>query len=179
MAYLADTVIRLEYDSSYDYFRRYLEIEKTRFQGHTLGKHYFKIMHGYSPNSTSDIRDDNILIQRSSPYRKEGGIFLCPSIHSYLSQYRKTSAPPPTGDLLAFPKTIKPNFFKFPVGRCTTFIGDRGAHKSHFAYTQLLNYLVTKKTTGAIVVSMREDEKKTPHTLEMILKQVAPRREWH
>ena len=160
MAYLADVVIRLDYDSRHDYFTRYIEIQKARFQGHVLGKHYFKIRGKWEEPEAKEACNRNILIQRSHPYRKQGGIFICPSIHSYLSDYRKTSAPPPTGHIAVFGKEME-KVFEFPRGRCTTFIGDRGAHKSHFAYTQLLDYLENPPEgeieTAAIVVSLRED----------------------
>lgn len=182
MAYLADVVIRLDYDSNHDYFTRYIEIEKTRFQGHVLGRHYFKILGPYSqPETNTGLCNENILIQRSHPYRQQGGIFICPSIHSYLSAYRKRSVPPPTGDISAFTGEIPNEVLKFPQGRCTTFIGDRGAHKSHFAYAQLLAYLKNQPSegeeTGAIVVSLREDDKKTRQTLKTILSELSEKPE--
>ena len=198
MAYLADVVIRLAYDSQHDYFTRYIEIEKTRFQSHILGRHYFKILTAMGTDradestkmstcsqqtqGTTDaegVCNENIRLQRSHPYRLQGGLFVCPSIHSFLSAYRKKSAPPPTGDIPVFLPKMR-DLLVFPEGRCTTFIGDRGAHKSHFAYTQLLAYLDNKnlvndggsQETAAIIVSLREDDKKTRQTLTKILGQI-------
>jgi KaiC/GvpD/RAD55 family RecA-like ATPase len=166
--YVVDTVIHLETDAKQQYYSRYLEIVKTRFQGHTLGKQFFKILPAYKNISKIDRSncDYNIISHRNHPYRDEGGIFIYPSIHYYLSRYRKRTTPAVIGEHLQTPSTIG-GMIKIPKGRCTAFVGERGTHKSHLAYVLLMNNIIQCDARG-IIISLREDEKRTRETLHSI-----------
>ena len=87
MGYACDIVIRLDYTSVRDYYLRTIEIVKARYQGHVLGKHQVKIYERPTLPSESDPHRDAKL-RRYHPYRQEGGIFIYPSIHYYLSNYK-------------------------------------------------------------------------------------------
>ena len=85
-------------------------------------------------------RREETRLRRAHPYRKEGGIFIFPSIHYVLSRYKNESpsvhhgkVESPVANLNAFLGT------GFPRGRCTALIGDRGTHKSHLGYLQVLS----------------------------------------
>lgn len=78
-------------------------------------------------------------VRQDHPYRTEGGIFIYPSIHYYLSLYKRRG---PTANVrYAETRPRLDGVLKegFPEGRCTAFIGTRGGHKSHFGYLHLLH----------------------------------------
>lgn len=173
--YACDIVLRLDYGSRNDYYLRTMEIVKARYQSHVWGVQQLKIYE--KPRVPADdeeavdgqhteVRNDRM--RRGHPYRTEGGIFIYPSIHYYLSRYKRrgpTSAP-------AF-ATTRPELEGvleqgFPEGRCTAFIGTRGGHKSHFGYLHLLHRLLDHDE-GALVVSLRDDEHMTRRTITRIL----------
>jgi KaiC/GvpD/RAD55 family RecA-like ATPase len=170
--YKADIILRLDYNSNSDYFLRTIEIVKARNQEHTLGKHQLKIHSRSEDNSDVDLNycDKNIINHRSHPYRKIGGITIYPSIHYYLSSYRKRSSPTATEKSTESPFQIG-EILNLPIGRCTAFIGDRGTHKSHAAYMHLL-YNIIKDGYRGLIITLREDEKKTLETLQIILDQI-------
>lgn len=166
----ADIILRLNYFSTSDYFLRNIEIVKARNQYHVLGKHQLKIISKHvAPNNTYPC-DNNIINHRSHPYRNTGGTVIYPSIHYYLSEYRKRSSPTPAGNITESPYQIG-EILKLPAGRCTGFIGQRGTHKSHLAYMHLLYNIVVHDKRG-LIITLMEDEKKTMETLQTILKQI-------
>lgn len=168
--YSADIVIRLDKKTISDYLVRTIEILKARYQSHVWGAHQLKI---YTPSKLS--ASNKLLIRkRLHPFRKEGGIFIYPSIHYYLSGYKRSG---PSGDITGFPvplrsmeKVLKEGF---PRGRCTGFIGIRGGHKSHLGYLSVLKRIVDEKNQNerALIVSLRDDEEMARRTLAKILKQ--------
>lgn len=170
--YKADIILRLDYNSINDYFLRTIEIVKARNQEHTLGKHQLKIHSKAKNDSTVKLNtcDQNIINQRSHPYKNTGGITIYPSIHYYLSRYRKRSSPTSIEKTTGSPFQIG-EILNIPVGRCTAFIGDRGTHKSHVAYIHLLHNIIVDGYRG-LIITLREDEKKTLETLQIILNQI-------
>lgn len=164
--YSSDIVIRLDKEENANYLIRNIEIEKARYQSHVWGKHQLKI---YSKNIKTADSEKN---PQNHPYRNEGGIFIYPSIHYYLSIYKhlkpqiakNTFRPPITG----LDQILKDGF---PRGRCTGFIGMRGGHKSHLGYLSVLSRIIsTGSNEKALVVSLRDDEDMAEKTLNKILK---------
>ncbi|WP_456324371.1 RAD55 family ATPase [Desulfonauticus submarinus] len=174
--YVCDTVIRLDYESSHEYYIRTLEIVKARYQEHVWGKHQLKIYPVFKMPKKDDP-EYNQKLRRAHPYRKEGGIFIFPSIHFYLSLYKRMgptqvpqladTLPNNLNKILKDPKTHQKGL---PEGRCTAFIGCRGGHKSHLGYLHLLHRII-KYQEKALVISLRDDEEMTKKTMERILKQ--------
>jgi len=197
--YLSDIVIELNYSEENDYYTRTIEIIKSRFQEHVWGKHQLKI---YSkseiPKETENEFENKIL--RSHPFTTEGGIFIFPSIHYYLSKYKRVTQKVPDYDI-TYPQSIN-NFLLnsnkekelkgIPKGRCTAFIGSRGGHKSHIGYLHILSrltkqYLELDNQTNldnqsnkdfsqesALIISLRDDEKMTENTLSKIMQNEFP-----
>ena len=183
--YMCDNVIELNHYMDNNYFIRTIEILKSRFQQHILGKHQFKIFGKPEP-----IDENNKINSRMHPINPEGGIFIFPSVHFYLSKYRKfqqyneleynTTYPPDFSDFLSISKDIKGGF---PKGRCTALIGCRGGHKSHLGYLHILsrltgnynggNYINARKE-AAIIISLRDDETMITTTLDGILRNEFP-----
>jgi len=128
---------------------RHLEIVKARFQAHARGKHQLKIHPGFKESWPGEGANPLECHQRaewmrSRAYRTEGGIFIIPSTH-FLMAHLQHLAPAAAPPLYYKPKT--PNLKKligqgFPLGRCTAMIGERGGHKSHLGYVELLYRLV-------------------------------------
>jgi len=166
--YACDIVIRLDHTASEEYYVRTLEIVKARGQSHVLGQHQLKI---YS-KSTADV---------AHPYCDEG-LFIFPSIHYYLSLYKKSEASSQENiekigkddsELSDAPKSLQ-NLHRmisgFPQGRCTAFVGSRGGHKSHLGYLYLLDRVMKRNNVG-LVISLRDDELTARSTMERIMKQ--------
>jgi len=177
--YVCDNVIRMDYDYTSGYYLRSIEVVKARYQSHVWGKHQIKI---YPPNAIHDARDSSEdkrkRMRRAHPYRKEGGIFIYPSIHYYLSRYKRQG---PT-DTLKPAATPLDNLNKMlagglPAGRCTALIGARGGHKSHLGYLHLLHRIIKSEGKGdedkekGLIISLRDDEGMTETTIKNILKQ--------
>lgn len=174
--YFSDIVVQLQHQYVHDYYVRTIEVVKARYQSHWWGKHQLKIYaHPKSfvkPNEKDALRVDeyNTMMKRSHPYRTTGGVFIFPSIHSYLSVYkRKTLLESPARDR-TYPEKLN-DIFQLPKGRCTAFIGERGGHKSHLGYLHLLNRLINHPGESCLIVSLREDEVTTRKTLQNIAKQ--------
>jgi KaiC/GvpD/RAD55 family RecA-like ATPase len=166
--YACDIVIRLDHTASEEYYVRTLEIVKARGQSHVLGQHQLKI---YS-KSTADV---------AHPYCNEG-LFIFPSIHYYLSLYKKSLAGPQENinttqkedsELADAPKALQ-NLHRmisgFPQGRCTAFVGSRGGHKSHLGYLYLLDRVMKRNNVG-LVISLRDDELTARSTMARIIVQ--------
>ncbi len=181
--YVVDIVVQLDYSYPQEYYIRTIEIIKARYQPHIWGKHQLKIYSGLTiggrperePNEPQDkyierVRDYNTTLRRAHPYRREGGIFIFPSIHYYLSAYKRRSAAGEPEYVETCPTELN-QIVKLPKGRCTAFIGHRGGHKSHLAYLHILNRLSDKeKKEGALIISLRDDEGMTKSTMLKILK---------
>ncbi|MBI3152206.1 MAG: hypothetical protein HYZ21_08740 [Chloroflexi bacterium] len=186
--YFSDIVVQLDHHYIHDYYVRNIEVVKARYQSHWWGKHQLKIYANPKPLAKPDetnvdrVREYNTMMKRSHPYRTTGGVFIFPSIHSYLSIYkRKTllevptqsektarSDAPPRDD--TYPKKLN-DIIQIPKGRCTAFIGARGGHKSHLVYLHLLNRVINHTGESCLIVSLREDEGTTKRTLQNIAKQ--------
>ena len=175
--YICDTVIRLDSETQSGYWLRTIEIEKARYQRHVQGKQILKIEPGIS-NSKNQIPC------YSHPYRIEGGLFIFPSIHYYLSYYKKHLSKTETDTenmtkqeyAKLYPyslnKLIKKDSDRglIPVGRCTAFVGQRGGHKSHLGYIFLLHQMINMQES-ALVISLRDDKEMTRKAMITILNQ--------
>ena len=131
--------VQLDFTTLRDYYIRTIEIVKARFQSHIWGKHQLKIYKKLDiPNV--ERKELNSIMRRAHPYIIEGGVFIYPSIHYYLSRYKKRSS---TGDVKLVPIVIedlnKTLGGGLPEGRCTAFMGCRGGHKSHLGYLHILD----------------------------------------
>lgn len=174
--YFSDIVVQLDYEYIHDYYVRTIEVVKARFQSHRWGKHQLKIYanpRGIVAPKQSDTKEKiqqyNTAMRRAHPYRSTGGVFIFPSIHSYLSVYkRKTATEIPNRDE-TYPTKLNATF-QIPKGRCTAFIGERGGHKSHLGYLHLLSRLLQHEGESGLIVSLREDESTTKETLAGIAK---------
>jgi len=131
---------------------RNVEIVKARFQTHARGKHQLNIHPGCKESRPGE--GANPLAghpaaegMRSRAYRTEGGIFIIPSAHFLMAHLQQS---PPAGEAAAPPLYYNPktpNLKRligqgFPPGQCTAMIGERGGHKSHLGYVELLYRLV-------------------------------------
>lgn len=164
--YVCDNVIQLDSVSLENYFIRRIEVIKTRYQEHVLGKHQLKI---YKMPAATDPKIDAKKMRRSNPYRPDGGIFIYPSLHYHLSRYKRVE-PSPLSYVDTLPKSLSTLLEKgFPEGRCTAFIGDRGNHKSHLGYLHLLHRIQQQQSEAGLIISLRDDEDMTRTTLISIL----------
>jgi KaiC/GvpD/RAD55 family RecA-like ATPase len=175
--YYCDMVIKLEYEYMHDYYVRTIEIVKARFQTQRWGKHQLKIY--ANPNTRSKpegcdpsiVQEYNTAMRRAHPYRPTGGVFIFPSIHSYLSVYKRKTVSEKSARDDTYPQKLN-KIFELPTGRCTAFIGKRGGHKSHLGYLHLLHRLLNKNNDeSGLIVSLREDEATTKNTLIRIAKE--------
>lgn len=150
-AYLADVVIQLGHRYPAGYMIHTIEVLKARYQRHVFGRHQMKLV---TPNKTN-----HEAVPRDHPYRREGGIFIFPSMHLALSRrkfersessQKRISTPYPDMDEL-----LGGGFFE---GRCVALAGGRGTHKSRLAFGQVLTTLTAKPRSRAIIISLREDE---------------------
>ncbi|HKP53231.1 MAG TPA: ATPase domain-containing protein [Chloroflexia bacterium] len=172
--YACDVVISLDDQTVNDYYLRSIQVVKARYQSHTWGKQQLKIYKGYKGTKPSGAdagnQSDMDLLRRSHPYRNEGGIFIYPSIHYYLSMYKRRG-PLHTPRFATTRPELKGVLEGLPEGRCTAFIGSRGGHKSHFGYLHLLHRIIDHQkddNEAALVISLRDDEKMTWQTMEKI-----------
>lgn len=173
--YLCDIVVRLDYTNLRDYYIRTIEIVKARYQAHVWGKHQLKIYPKFELPSKSDPNYSDKL-RRSHPYRKEGGIFIYPSIHYYLSAYKRIGQTEPPSLVNTKPIGLNEILRQrektgLPEGRCTAFIGCRGAHKSHLGYLHILHRLMVTDNETGLFISLRDDEEMTKNTMTRILEQ--------
>ena len=165
-AYLCDTIINLGKKIVRNYLIRTIEIVKARYQSHVWGTHQLKI-YGVSNFDKMNPTEK----KRAHPYRQEGGIFIFPSIHYYLSNYKRLS---PEGEIEGDATKLDNlnNLLNggFPKNKCTGFIGNRGGHKSHLGYLHILKKIVDDRE-GGLIISLRDDEGIAKTTLNKILKQ--------
>ncbi len=186
--YFCDIVVRLDSTYVQDYYVRTIEVVKARYQAHLWGKHQLKIYgnpkylsepKSANPNNEK-VQEFNIAKRRAHPYQETGGIFIYPSIHSYLSTYKRLNSSNPLEPASTYPDKLN-QILTIPVkgkimggipkGRCTAFIGPRGGHKSHLGYLHMLHRLLSSNEEGGLIVSLREDEGVTKATLERIMRQ--------
>ncbi len=169
--YASDIMVRLDYTSLADYYLRTIEVVKARFQGHVWGKHQLKIYPAFS-DPAGDTDERQRALRRAHPYRKEGGVFVFPSIHYYLSAYKRLW-PSQKPQSVPAPITALNEIVQLPEGRCTAFKGCRGGHKSHLGYLHLLHRVVLHGES-ALVISLRDDEQRTKETMQAILEEELP-----
>jgi len=170
--YFSDVVIRMDWKELSNYRTRTIEIVKARFQSHIHGVHQLKIL--TPPKNAYDQQGFEKRLDH--PYRKEGGIFIYPSIHAYLSIYKRYSVSKPI-ELFTTPIPALNEMLcgGFPMGRCIGFIGQRGKHKSHLGYLCALSRLsengVQKKDSNkkVLIVSLRDDVELVRKTMDGIL----------
>ncbi len=187
--YMSDIVVELNYVEYNDYYTGTIEIIKSRYQEHVWGKHQLKIYSKYTfPEQDKDFENK---VLRSHPFRTEGGIFIFPSIHYYLSKYKRVAQKDDPEYDATYPRSLNnflSNSFKekelkgLPKGRCTAFIGSRGGHKSHIGYLHILSRLTKsylhiddaqahdRSQESALIISLREDENNDIQREEIILK---------
>jgi KaiC/GvpD/RAD55 family RecA-like ATPase len=177
--FVCDNVIRTSYETHHNYHTRTIEIVKARYQGHALGKHQLKI---YSkpaiPREEVDRSDRTDRMLRAHPYRTQGGVFIFPSLHFYLSLYKRHGAAEEGRKNLNEPDSLYVDpgcnglsaMVRFPKGRCTAFVGVRGGHKSHLAYVHLLTRILANPMEAGLVISLREDEQRSYSTMQRILR---------
>ena len=172
--FVSDIVVRLDDVLVKDYYVRTIQVRKARYQSHFLGRHQVKVYPAFKLPLAND--PDRIMkLRRAHPFREEGGIFIYPSIHSYLSAYKHRGRPSKSDfdetPLSGFNDLLRPaegDHGGFPTGRCTAFIGGRGGHKSHLGYCHLLHRIVTEHEAG-LVISLRDDGAMTRKTMGKIL----------
>lgn len=180
--YFSDIVVHLDYQYTHDYYVRTIEVVKARYQSHRWGKHQLKIYpkpkllskpSEKSPKNSDEyktsVQEYNLTMRRSHPYRTAGGVFMFPSIHSYLSVYKRKMSTEKPSLTPTYPEKLN-SIFQIPKGRCTAFIGQRGGHKSHLGYLHLLNSLKSEPSARGLILSLREDEATTKKTLANIMK---------
>jgi KaiC/GvpD/RAD55 family RecA-like ATPase len=174
--YVSDIVIRVDRKFDYEYMIRTIEIEKARYQSHVWGQHQLKFVTPSEPSTTVEKR-------RAHPYRSQGGIFIYPSIHYFLSSYKRLT---PIVENIKYSTSIEALDEKtnggFPKHRCTGFIGMRGGHKSHLGYRSILNQILNSEDSKAkneedskannecaLIISLRDDEGMARTTISGIL----------
>ena len=181
--FACDNIIRLDYDlirldstSMRDYYIRYIDVIKARYQAHIWGKQQMKIYTSYSLPKQKDQALEDASMRRAHPYRKEGGIFIYPSIHFFLSKYKRSGTTLEIQPVKTPCSGLNEVIVGFPEGRCTALMGIRGGHKSHLGYLHLLQQIVDgyksgKKDQVGLIVSLRDDEQMTRRHLLKILRE--------
>lgn len=173
-AYFADVVLRLDWDYDHKYMVRTFEIQKARYQQHVWGRHKLKI---YGPTDPAALTDEDR--RRAHPYRAEGGIFVYPSIHYYLSLYKKHSPHASTRGPVSTSLDALDDLLRggLPRGRCTGMLGLRGGHKSHLAYRAILSAIQESPSTRGLIISLRDDSIAVQDTLSRILIELGKKNE--
>ncbi len=171
--FVCDIIIRLDYKminldltSLRDYYVRQIEVVKARYQQHIWGKHQLKIYTPYEKKGKAFVRT-----KRAHPYREEGGIFIYPSVHSFLSEYKRQAHTLKINSIATPLKNLNKLIDGLPEGRCTAFMGCRGGHKSHLGYLHLLSRISSDRypNEAGIIISLRDDEEMTRQHLLRIL----------
>lgn len=180
--FACDNIIRLDYDlirldstAMRDYYIRYIEVVKARYQAHVWGKQQMKIYTAYELPDREN-RDYDSIMRRAHPYRSEGGIFIYPSIHYFLSKYKRSGTKIEISTVPTPCQGLNEVIEGFPKGRCTALMGIRGGHKSHLGYLHILDQIVSGYEFGehnnrGLIVSLRDDEQMTKRHLLRILKE--------
>ncbi len=163
--YLSDIVIHLGRDYPDNYMIRIIEIMKARYQHHVFGPQQLKILQ-HAPNRSP-------VPPREHPYRKEGGVFVYPSMHLVLARHNYVAGTK-SHDFLPTPFEYLNELLGgegFYSGRCVALTGHRGTHKSRLAYTQLLFTLVKDPKSKGVLISLGDDEETTKRILGDIASQ--------
>ncbi len=178
--FMSDVVIRMtRFTAGQRYMVRTIEVTKARYQSHVWGTHQLKPYGGnttanarltYTGKNKEDYDQDASLRMRAHPYRKNGGIFIFPSIHYILSSLKKEAvtvhAEVIKSAVPGLERLLVPGF---PRHRCTALIGSRGGHKSHLAFSETMHRLINDKNERALILTLRDDEGMTRKTLQGIL----------
>ena len=186
--FCADIIFRFGWEEKLRYTLRTFEIVKMRGQSHAWGKQRVKM---YPYETDEDRVKRTNARDGESPYLKnKGGIFVFPSMHTYISHFSHSPATinaNPDEKPLHFPHLVKeldqqisnfvPKFQGVPAGGCTAIIGPRGAMKSHLAYYFLLAHASGQLTAqpdpnpprrNCLLVSLRDDQNSAIETLAQI-----------
>jgi KaiC/GvpD/RAD55 family RecA-like ATPase len=159
----ADILTKFSENFDGDYCLRNIRIVKMRFQEHVQGQHIVKV-YGRPPQRPLAQRmpaGDHIGLPR-----KEGGLYVLPSIHRHLSggmrippkQTNHQSLDPVVENLNQILPLGTGDLRGFPKGGCTAFVGVRGGMKSYLAYLTMLKHLFTDHNALGIMLSLRDDE---------------------
>lgn len=185
--FLSDVVIRLDRFYEPGYMLRSIEIVKARYQRHAWGKHQLKIyenpakLEASKPRAQTLPKSSEAKLKhlanrlRMHPYHSTGGIFIFPSIHFYLSKYKRDTHITSPGRMDSHLPGLNATLNGYPEGRCIAFLGSRGTHKSHLAYLEILHSISTNRKTGCLVVSLRDDEGITRLGMKKELQHVSAR----
>lgn len=179
--FISDIVVRLDRNYDLGYMVRTLEVVKARYQPHVWGVHQLKIYEParFKKEDYESQEKYKSRLSRAHPYRREGGIFIFPSIHYVLSAYKRKhlieGGNIPTG--VPGLEQLLPK--GYPKSRCTALLGDRGGHKSHLSYLELLYRIIEQPVSEQVqplkhkglVISLRDDEGTTRATMQKILEQ--------
>lgn len=169
-SYMCDIIVNIQHKHIAMYKTRTIEVCKARYQDHVLGEHQFKIY---------EACPDDSKVKVHHPYRPDGGVFIFPSIHYYLSLYKRQereSTFTPLINSIGIKALDQLLGGGFPQGRCVGLIGSRGGHKSHLSFRYLLNNLVKDRTDKqcGMIISLRDDEAVTRNVLSKIYQEVDP-----
>ena len=172
--YYCDIIIRMDrtYPSTPNesYMLRTIEIVKARYQQHAWGPHQLKIYaHKPEPERKETSKERRDRMMREHPFRKEGGIFIYPSVHYMLSKHKRehpSSVQWDTPPVLGLQEMLKGT--GFPRERCTAFIGMRGGHKSHLGFMHVLSRVLEHDECG-LIVSLRDDVGISAKAMEEII----------
>jgi KaiC/GvpD/RAD55 family RecA-like ATPase len=178
--YICDIVIRLDrthpISPTEGYMLRTIEIVKARYQHHAWGVHQLKIYEAYDAANDEGrpLEPDAYRLMRAHPFRREGGIFIYPSIHYVLSTYKRSD--PTLGPIpVETPIESLTELLEggFPEGRCTAFLGARGGHKSYLGFMQVVSRVLPKDNDKdsecGLIVSLRDDVGVTLASINKIL----------
>jgi KaiC/GvpD/RAD55 family RecA-like ATPase len=181
-AFQADVIIECgtHLDREADYLVRTIEIKKARFQSHAWGRQQLKI-YGPGTAETSGSEESKLRVaRRNHPYRQEGGVFIYPSIHFFLSKYKRESPADKPGamstsirefdEMLDAASSARDGKLGFPRGRCTGLVGMRGGHKSHLGYRCMLKHVLAESSKNrGLIISLRDDEGTAAQAIDSIL----------
>jgi len=131
--------------------------------------------------------------RRAHPYCKEGGIFIFPSIHWFLSKYKRRSPVNISGRMPTHLKRLNILLGKddisggIPRGRCTALVGSRGTHKSHLGYYHILDNLYKSRKEeikcenreSGLIISLRDDEGMAKEVMITILEEIIKQDDIH
>jgi len=151
--YIADIVIRLDHEYVENYYKQTIEVAKTRYNRHILGKHLLKIK---SPRS-----------EGTGEYDNRNGIVVYHSIHHHIVQSRSErrrgrnmlldipAAQLPVGEPEGGKKSIASQTIKSDT--CIVISGPLGGHKFAMGVNLLLRTKKTRAEKKKLIVSFAEE----------------------
>jgi hypothetical protein len=185
--FYCDLVIRLDRTHpatmAEGYMLRTLEIIKARYQHHAWGPHQLKIYERNDPEqkdpsvNSETPNQKRQRLERAHPFRKDGGIFIYPSIHYLVSTYKRTHpgeepncVDTPIRGFNSLLPDLKNDDFPggIPEGRCTALLGVRGGHKSYVGFMHVVHRVLNRGEAG-LIVSLRDDVGVTTSSIDRIL----------